>query len=150
MKLTLQKRISAQVMKCSPQRVHFDTDKLQEIKEAITKADIRILIKKKTISETPVQGIAKGRTRKRNQQKQKGRRRGFGSRKGRATARNNPKQSWMNRIRAQRNFLKELKSKELITVQDFHTLYLKAKGGFFRSVGHIKLYTEEHEMFKKK
>lgn len=150
MKLKLQKRIAAGIMKCSHQRVHFDTDKLSDIKEAITKADIRGLVKRKVITELPMQGISKGRARKTQQQKQKGRQRGFGSRKGRSTARNNPKASWMNKIRAQRSFLKELKSKELISIPDFHSLYLKAKGGFFRSVGHIKLYATEHDMFKKK
>lgn len=150
MKLTLQKRISAQLMKCSHQRVHFDTENLSEIKEAITKADLRGLIKRKIITELPVQGIAKGRTRKTKQQKRKGRQRGFGSRKGKQTARENPKRIWMNHIRAQRSFLKELKSKGLISTRDFNELYLKAKGGFFRSVNHIKLYATEHSMFIKK
>jgi len=148
--MRLQKRLSAKMMKCSHQRVHFDTEKLSDIKEAITKADIRGLIKRKVITELRVQGIAQGRARKTRLQKKKGRQRGFGSRKGRATARDNPKKSWMNRIRAQRSFLKELKSKGLISLQDFHSLYLKAKGGFFRSVGHIKLYATEHDLFKKK
>lgn len=150
MKLNLQKRIAAQALKCSPQRVCFDTDKLSDIKEAITKADIRSIIKKGLITEIPVAGIAKGRLRKFKMQKKKGRRRGFGSRKGRASARENSKQRWMNAIRAQRSFLKELKSKNLISIADFHTLYRKAKGGFFRSVGHIKIHMTEHDLFIKK
>ncbi len=150
MKLNLQKRIAAQALKCSPHRVCFDVDRLPEIKESITKADIRSIIKKGLITEIPARGISKGRLRKFNKQKKKGRRRGLGSRKGRATARNNSKQRWMNSIRAQRSFLKELKSKSLVSIADFHMLYRKAKGGFFRSVSHIKLHMKEHDIFIKK
>lgn len=150
MKLKLQKRIAADVLKCSPYRVSFNTEKLSEIKEAITKSDIRGLVKRKIISEKPVKGIAKFRARKIKAQKRKGRQRGVGSRKGKTTARENPKKSWMNRIRAQRKFLQELKTKGLITTRDFGLLYNKAKGGFFRSTRHIKIYATEQSMFKKK
>ena len=39
-----QKRLAAYILKCSPKKVKFDETKLEEIKEAITKADIRGLI----------------------------------------------------------------------------------------------------------
>ena len=44
MMLKPQKRIAAQVLKCSPKKIVFDTEKLSEIKEAITKQDIKTLI----------------------------------------------------------------------------------------------------------
>ena len=54
--MNLQKRLAANILKCSPKRIHFDPTKLTEIKEAITKADMRNLIKKAVITEKPEKG----------------------------------------------------------------------------------------------
>ena len=149
MELKLQKRIAADIMKCSEKRVVFDTDRLEDIKEAITKLDIRSLIGDKAIKQKPVKGVSKVRARKISLQKRKGKRKGAGSRKGKKTARLSKKKAWINKIRVQRRFLKELKNKNIITKTDYHSLYLKSKGGFFRSKRHIKLYIEERELVKK-
>jgi len=71
MKLKLQKRIAAEVLNCSEQRVQFDVDRLDEIKEAITKADIRGLIIKKAITAKKVKGISRARARYLMKQKSK-------------------------------------------------------------------------------
>ena len=36
----------------------------------------------------------------------------------------------------------------MITSTDYHELYMKSKGGFFRSIRHLKLYTKERELIK--
>ena len=149
MQFTVQKRLAAQLMHCSEKRVRFEQEALDEIKEAITKADIRSLIKRKAIIEIPAHGVSRVRARDLQVQKAKGRRRGVGSRKGKATARSAPKQVWMAKARLQRGFIKMLKDKELISPEAFRELYLKIKGGFFRNKRHIKIYMEEHGMIKK-
>ena len=83
MNLNVQKRIAADVLKCSPKRIIFDGTKLKEIKEAITKADIRGLIIDGFIQKRRVRGISNFRSRNIKVQKSKGRKRGHGSRKGR-------------------------------------------------------------------
>lgn len=148
--LKTQKRLAAQILKCSPKRVWFDPNRLDEIKEGITKFDIRNLVKDNAIKEKPVRATSRSGARRRILQKRKGRRKGSGSRKGKRTARLPKKKGWMNKIRLMRRFLKELRDKGLITKRDYRALYLKAKGGFFRSKRHIKLYIEEQGMFKKK
>jgi len=148
--MNLQKRLASQLLKCSPQRVIFDESKLTEIKEAITKFDIRGLINRKIIKKRPVQGISQVRARKIKIQKKRERRKSAGSRKGRFSARANPKFIWMNTARSQRSFLKKLKSKGLISTEHFRTLYSKSKGGFFRSVQHLKLFANEQGWIKKK
>ncbi len=150
MKLDVQKRIAAAVLKSSEKRVWFDPEKLSEIKEAITKHDIASLINRGVIGVRPKKGVSRGRARKIMVQKSKGRRKGSGSRKGKATARAPLKEAWMNRVRLQRELLKELRDKKLITVKSYHELYSKSKGGFFRSRRHIKIYMQENEMFVKK
>ena len=64
MMLKLQKRLAADVLGCSEKRVLFDQDRLEDIKEAITKLDIRSLIADGTIREKPIKGISRARARK--------------------------------------------------------------------------------------
>lgn len=142
-----QRRLAAKVMKTSPKKVWFDPERLDEIKEGITKFDIRGLIKDKAIKRKKLHSASRSGARRRLVQKRKGRQKG--PRKGKRTARLPKKKAWMNKIRLMRKFLKELKDKSIISVRDYRILYLKAKGGFFRSKRHIKLYIEEQGMVKK-
>jgi large subunit ribosomal protein L19e len=149
MKLKTQKRLAADVLKCSPKRVIFDEERLEDIKESITKADIRALVIDKAISKKNKKGVSRIRARKRQIQRKKGKQRGQGTRKGKKTARTPKKITWMNKIRTQRNLLRNLKEKELIDNKTFRELYKKTKGGYFRSRRHIKIYLEEHGLIKK-
>jgi large subunit ribosomal protein L19e len=145
-KLKLQKRLASDILKCSEKRIVFDKEKLEDIKEAITKLDIRSLISGGAIRVKPVKGVSKVRARKTALQKRKGKRKGAGSTKGKKTARLPKKKAWIGKIRIQRRFLKELRDKGIINRSNYHKLYQKSKGGFFRSKRHIKLYLEEHKI----
>jgi len=146
--LDVQRRLAAQILKCGKNRIRFDTDRLDDIKEAITKADLRLLISNGAISKKRLLNTSKFWIRKRNKQKSYNRRKGFGSRKGKKTARLKSKRSWINKIRLQRRFIKSLRDKDIITQIAFHELYMKSKGGFFRSLRHLQLYTKERELIK--
>lgn len=150
MKLTVQKRLAAALFKSSQKRVWFDESRLEDIKEAITKHDIKALIFEGAIRLKPEKTTSKGKVRERKAQKSKGLRKGPGSRKGASTARRPKKKAWMSKIRPQRKLLTVLRDKGHISRDDYRKLYLKSKGGFFRSTRHIKLYCEEHELFQKK
>jgi len=147
--LKLQKKLAANVLGCSEKRVVFDPARLEDIKEAITKTDIRLLIGEGSIKERPMIGVSRGRANKRRIQKRKGLRRGEGSRKGKTTARESRKEAWMKKVRAQRRFLSYLRSNRLIKPDVYKQLYTKSKGGFFRNINHIKLYINEHKLFLK-
>tara|TARA_Y100000310_G_scaffold345598_1_gene467059 strand:- start:6848 stop:7309 length:462 start_codon:yes stop_codon:yes gene_type:complete len=149
MKLDTRKRTLASLFKISKKRIRFDTSRLEEIKEAITKRDLRSLVKDKAITISPERGVSRVRARKRAAQKRKGRQQGTGSRKGRKTARLGRKEAWMIKIRVQREFLKELKKKSYLSASDYRNLYKMAKGGTFRSKRHIQLYIKENNLVKK-
>tara|TARA_Y100000310_G_scaffold225157_1_gene227186 strand:+ start:201 stop:650 length:450 start_codon:yes stop_codon:yes gene_type:complete len=149
MNLSNKKRIAAQLLKCGENRVKFNTSELPAIKEAITKSDIRALIKDKTIEKKKEKGISRSRFRKNLEQKRKGRRSGPGRKSGTHKARLPKKVEWMNKIRAIRDLLKTLREKDVINPKIYRILYRKSKGGFFRSRRHIKLYIEEHNLGKK-
>jgi large subunit ribosomal protein L19e len=149
MKLDTQKRIAARVLKVSPKRVKIDPTRAEDLKEAITKSDLRGLVGDGAITKRQKKGVSRSRANKTLRQKAKGQRRAGGSRKGKQTTHTPRKESWMAKIRAQRSLLAELKEKKLLDSKTYTNLYRKAKGGFFRSRKHIKLYIEEHRLIKK-
>jgi len=144
-KLGVQRRLAAQILKCGSNRVKFDPNRLGDIKEAITKTDIRSLISNGDISKKRLLNTSRFRARNKKIQKSHGRQKGFGSRKGRKTARQNPKRLWINKIRLQRNFIKSLRDGGSIASTTYHELYMKSKGGFFRSLRHLSLYADERK-----
>lgn len=144
-----QKRIAADALGIGKKRVKFDPERLSEIKEAITKADIRSLIKDGAIKKLNKKGVSRGRARKIKLQKRKGRRRNVGSLKGSRGARLSAKQEWINKVRSQRGFLMLLKKKGVLSSNNYRLLRKKIKGGFFRSRRHIKLFVEEYNLAKK-
>ena len=141
MDLSFQKRIAAEVLKCSPKRVYLFPEALDRIKEAMTKQDIRELIKEGLIIKVQKKGVSRVRARELHEKRKKGRRRGQGSRKGKASARRGgKKRQWINKVRAQRRFIKELKIQKIIPDELYRKLYRLIKGGFFRSRRHIEIY----------
>lgn len=150
MKLKTQKKLASSVMKVSKKRVSFDPERLEDIKEAITKTDIRGLISEDAIKKVQKKGISQVRNRKKQEQKRKGLRKGASTKKGKKTAIVGKKESWMAKIRTQRAFLKDLRENSLITRKTFTNLYLKAKGNFFRSKRHIKIYLEDNKLIENK
>ena len=143
MDLRLQRRLAAEVLECGMNRIWFDPTALDEIASAATKDDIRELIEKGLIKRKPVKGVCRVRINYKKMQKRKGRRRGHGSRKGKKTARLSRKEAWIMRIRALRKRLRELRDKGVIDRRTYRMLYLKAKGGEFRSVSHLNAYIEQ-------
>src|SRR3989338_1156472 len=148
MDLKIQKRLAAEVLNCSTKRVLFDNSRLDEIKESITKEDMRKLVKSRGIIKKQKKGVSRFNARYKKMQKSKGRQKGHGSRKGKKGARLDPKRNWINKIRLQRAFLRALKEKSAVDAQTFRDLYRKSKGGFFRSKRHIRLYIEEKKLIK--
>jgi len=148
MELKVQKRITSSLYGVGKNRIKFDQDSLSEIKEAITKKDIRSLVKDKKIIIEQKNSSSRFRARKRITQRRKGRQKGKGSRKGTSTSRLPRKKRWILKIRSQRKFLKILKEKKLIDSKVYRQLYMQSKSGFFRSKSHLKTYIIERNLIK--
>ncbi|MDD5332035.1 MAG: 50S ribosomal protein L19e [Candidatus Nanoarchaeia archaeon] len=144
-----QKRIAARVLGVGRNKVKFNQDRLEDIKEALTKADIRGLVKEKAVYKSGKNSQSRSKARKRLLQKKKGRQHGHGSREGRIGGRINKKRVWMNKVRSQRKIIKGVKEKNQIKNEDYKQLYSKIKGGFFRSKRHLIMYMEEKNLLKK-
>ncbi|HEC82130.1 MAG TPA: 50S ribosomal protein L19e [Thermoplasmatales archaeon] len=135
-----QRRVAASILKCGVNRVWMDQDRVEEIARAVTRNDIRLLIAGGAIKKRPIIGLSKGRKRHIRKQKEKGRRRGHGSRKGAAFARLPRKKRWISTIRALRSYLKQLRDEGTIDRHMYRVYYRKAKGGEFRSREHLKTH----------
>ena len=138
--LKLQKVLAAKTFKVGKDRVKLNFESREDIKNAITKADIRELTEAGDIKVLPLVGTSRHRARARKAKQKKGRQKGHGRRKGKASARTPSKTEWINRVRLQRKTLAELKEKGELTSSNHRMLYLKSKGGFFRSKKHLLQY----------
>lgn len=141
----LQRRLAAEIFGVGESRIWIspDPENEEEISQAVTKRDIVALYKRGIIDILPKKGNSRGRWRKRHGQRRKGRRRGYGKRKGVATARSDPKEEWMSRIRKIRRYLKWLRDHGVIDRSTYRRYYRLAKGGAFRSLGDLKRHMAE-------
>ncbi|MEM0506412.1 MAG: 50S ribosomal protein L19e [Thermosphaera sp.] len=146
--LSLQKRLAAEVLGVGVSRIRIDPARADDVSAAITREDIRKLIKEGAIWVEPVHGIAGVSSKVRRVQRSKGRRRGHGKRKGVKTARLEEKEAWMARIRRMRRFLRYLRDKNMIDKRTYRRLYRLAKGGAFKSLASLKLYLRENKILK--
>jgi large subunit ribosomal protein L19e len=146
MNLTSQRNLAAKVLECGINRVWIDPEKAVEVSMAITRSEIRKLIKDKAIKALPENSQSRGRARVLAEKKKKGRRIGTGSKKGKKYSVISRKTRWMNRIRAQRKRLGYLRDRRIITLNTYRSLYRKAKGGEFRSVGELERYINTNNL----
>jgi large subunit ribosomal protein L19e len=146
MNLTAQKRIAAEILKCGENRVYFDPYLMDEIKMAITREDIRNLIKEGIIQKKYKKGNSKHRKNIRHERKKKGLGRGLGKRKGPKHARMPKKRAYIKRIRPIRKELRKLRDRKLITPATYRKLYRNAKGGMFNSVRQLNRYIKDKEL----
>ncbi|MBD3352117.1 MAG: 50S ribosomal protein L19e [Candidatus Lokiarchaeota archaeon] len=148
--VSAQKRIASEVLNCGVNRIWIDPVFIDEVLMAITREDIRNLIKEGIIQKRQKKGISKSKTNIRKERKRKGRARGLGKRKGKSSARNPPKKQWINKIRAQRRKLKELRDNKVIDRSTYRKMYLRAKGGSFKSVAGMERFMKDNKMLKKR
>ncbi len=146
MNLTNQRRLAAAVLEVGLNRIWIDPEKIEDVEGAITRNEIKKLIKEGTIKALPVQNTSRGRARVLANKKRTGRRIGAGTKKGTKYSIVSEKTLWMNRIRALRKKLTELRDQRVITVNTYRQLYMKAKGGEFRSLAELDRHINEQKL----
>lgn len=134
------RRMASEILKCGESRVWIDPDRTEEVATAVTREDIKKLIDRGIIEKRSVKGTSRARARAIEKQKDKGKRKGYGSRKGSKNARYARKASWISRIRAIRRYLRELRDSGIIDRKTYRLFYRRASGGSFRSVSHLKTH----------
>lgn len=135
-----QRRLASEILKAGSTRIWMDPDQAAKLSQAITRTDIRRLIKK---------GIIRAEPARKPTPESGARTQGSGSRKGARNARlrGGSKEPWLNIIRPQRKMLNEFKPNLKPTA--YRKLYRLVKGGAFRSRTHLRSYVEENKLLVK-
>lgn len=142
MNLSPQKRLAADVLGVGENRVWMDPDASGEISQAVTRQDVRDLVEEGHIRSKDEKGQSRGRARERDEKRKKRRGTGEGKRKGTSGARSPEKREWVNRVRAQRKFLKELREDGTLDPSTYRKFYRLSKGGTYPDVEHLKTALE--------
>ena len=143
--LSAQRRLAADVMDVGENKVWLDPERQGDIADAITRADVRDLVQEGAIRAEEPQGNSRGRARERQEKRAYGHQKGAGSRKGPAGGRQDPKDEWRSRIRAQRRRLRELRDSGDLDASTYRDLYDKAGGGEFDSVADLERYIDDND-----
>lgn len=148
--MNIQKRIAADILKCGESRVWMDSDAHDKIRQAITRRDVRGLIKDGLIKKRRGKKSLRAGPRRIMLQAAKGRRSGLGSRKGAVGGRSEKKEKWLKIVRPQRKLLRSLRKEGKLQKagagtagSDYGTLYKQIKGNMFRSKHHLISHLEE-------
>ncbi|MCX8190361.1 MAG: 50S ribosomal protein L19e [Candidatus Diapherotrites archaeon] len=139
------KEIASRLLKVGKSKIWVNPQELNSVKEAITKEDIRELIRKGTLKKTKKKWQSRGRAKELKMQKEKGRRKGKGKRKGKKSARIEGKRRWIANVRAQRSLLRKLRKEMPNQLKEigYRKIYNMIKGGYFKSKSHLERYIRE-------
>lgn len=146
MSLQTVKRIASHLLKAGESRIKIKPEEIKRVKEALTRDDVRTLIKEGIIFAEKKRGVSRALSKIKLKQKQKGRRRGFGSRKGTKYSRISRKRIWINKVRAQRYLLSELQTNGKIKENNYRSLYNMIKGRAFKSREAMLTYLKENNL----
>jgi len=140
MKLDQVKRLAADVLNVGVTRVWIDPEQMENVKEVITKDDVRALVADGVIKKRKVQAQSHGHARVLAEKKSKGLKKGKGKRKGKVNARTQRKKKWIKTVRAQRDELKKLKTEnpEAVAEANYHSVYRKIKGGYYKGRKYVR------------
>jgi len=137
MNLKNQRAIAAKLLKVGVNRVKFNKERIEDAAEAITREDVRGLIKNGVITSRPEKSTSRHRARQAAEQKKKGRHKGHGNRRGLKTSRQKGRELWIKKVRALRDELRKLKKEKKIGEGQYHKLYLQIKGNLYHSRRHL-------------
>jgi large subunit ribosomal protein L19e len=142
MSLYGKKETAAKLLGVGVTRVRFNPENLDRITDAVTRDDLRKLIRAGDIWAVQSTGISSGRKKLHRKKKAK-RGRGPGSKEGKRTTRTPRKSDWVRQVRALRGYLKLLKSRRELNDEQFKRFYLKVKGGDVRTLRRLKEMLQE-------
>ena len=143
MKLSVHRRLAADILGVGANRVWIDPSRVADVSTAITRDDIKRLIRQGVIKAKGKRAMSRGRFRERATKRRRGLRRGTGSRRGTTEARHPKKERWIRTVRPLRARLRELRGKGAINAREYRRLYRMVKGGSFKSRAHLETYLKE-------
>ena len=129
--LESQRRLAAEILGVGKNKVLMDKNNLEDIKKAITRYDIRELIKGGTIKVR-----IKPKAKKKNKEKIK---RSIGKTRKRIAKR---KERYIHKIRKFRKYIQSLLDKKMISQDEKKKLRKMARAGEIRNMKHLQDYVQ--------
>ncbi|MGC8662542.1 MAG: 50S ribosomal protein L19e [Candidatus Micrarchaeia archaeon] len=142
MSIKFARRAAAELLNRGESSIRFNKASLDEIKKALTKDDVRKLIKNGSIISLKEKHNKSLNSKELKKKRKEGRRRGFGRRKGTRKARGII--TWEKKVRSQRAMLKELKKMGKLDSSSFRRFYMLVKGNSFHDKASLLLHLREH------
>lgn len=142
------RRIASEVLGAGESKIRFKPEAASKISEALTREDIRSLIKDGSIYAIQPRGVSRIRGKDKQAQKKKRRRTGHGSRKGTVSARTSDKETWMKKVRSQRRYLVNAVEEGKITKQTARKMYMMVKGNAFKGMKILEIYLKDNKLMK--
>lgn len=140
MSIKLAKRAAASIMDRGVSSIRIANGSLEEAAKAITKEDVRALIKSGKIYAVKKRENLSLHGKALKEKRRKGRSRGPGRRKGTTRARRGI--LYQKKVRAQRRLIKDMKEKKELSNEQFKRYYALVKGGTFPTklslINHIR------------
>ncbi|XVE58871.1 hypothetical protein DITRI_Ditri04bG0203700 [Diplodiscus trichospermus] len=131
--MKMQKRLAASVLNCGKRKVWLDPSEAFQISMANSRMDIRKLVKDSLIIKKPNVTQSRWRWRRAYDGERKGRKCGYGKRKGTREARLPSKLLWLRKTRVLRRLLRKYRETNKIDKHTYHDMYIKAKGSVFKN-----------------
>ncbi|MEM0074303.1 MAG: 50S ribosomal protein L19e [Candidatus Micrarchaeaceae archaeon] len=129
MTIKFAKRAAAEMLSRGESAIRIKTNALPDAEKALTRDDIRNLIKQGNIYALPKKHNLSLHGKLLRKKRAKGRKRGYGKRSGTAKARSG--MSWERKVRSQRKLLRQLRILHKLDTKAFRRFYLLVKGNSF-------------------
>lgn len=129
------KRLAADILDVGINKIRIKPEELKKAEEALTRSDVRALIKDRIVY------AIKNRGRRKKIRKRK---RGAGNIKGRRA--NLAKRNWMIGVRSQRAYLKKLIESGAVSKKNKKIIYGRIKGGLFKSKRAMLAYLKDNNL----
>jgi len=126
------KRLASGILGVGIGKIKMSAGSEERLKEAITKDDVRQLIKDGIVNRKMSNEQSRGRARIMHIKRKKGRKRGRGKKRGTKKARVETKKKWRTGVRAQRKKLREMRDSKMKLKISYRQAYNRIKGGFFK------------------
>jgi large subunit ribosomal protein L19e len=141
MSIKFARRVAAQMLNRGESAIRINKEALEEVSKAITREDIKRLIKNGNIVALKPKHNLSMRSKELRVKRSEGRRRGMGRRKGTEKVRRPI--SWEKKVRSQRMLLKELKLAKKLDNKTFNKFYMLIKGNAYVSKASLLLHLKE-------
>lgn len=135
------KKLASDILDVGKSKLRINPERIGKAEEALTREDVRALIKDKIIYVKRKPGF------KRIIKKKK---RGQGARRGTKNARKPGKEKWMANVRAQRKYLAQLVANGNLNRTNKRKVYLRIKGGSFKGKKALLMHLKDNNLYIEK